>query len=348
MINAGLVGFGFAGKTFHAPFIQAVPGLRLAAIVQRKGEEAARVYPEAKLVRSIEDLLADSTIDLIVVATPNQSHFQLAKQSLEHGRHVVIDKPFTTTSAEANELVSLAEAQGKVLSVYFNRRWDGDFQTVRKLLSDGSLGRVVSFESHFDRFRPELKQSAWREQNAPGSGVLFDLGSHLIDQAMTLFGIPSAVEADVRMERSGAAVDDAFDVMLIYPDKRALLRATMLANISGARFTLHGTEGSYVKYGMDPQEDALKAGQTPSHNEWGKESEENWGKLSIAVGVKNQVRRIPTLAGDYRKFYENVRDAIEKGEPVAVKPTEALNVMIGLELALQSSREGRRIPWRGR
>ena len=345
MINVGLVGFGFAGKTFHAPFIEAVPGLRLAAIVQRTADDAVRLYPEAKLVRSIEDLLADSTVDLVVVATPNQSHFELAKRCLEQGRHVVIDKPFTTTSAEARELVRLGEKRGKVLSVYFNRRWDGDFQTVQRLLADESLGRVVSFESHFDRFRPELKQGAWREQNAPGSGVLFDLGSHLIDQAIALFGIPSAIDADVRIERAGAEVDDAFDVMLIYPDKRVLLRATMLANIPGPRFTLHGTKGSYIKQGMDPQEDALKAGRTPSDDRWGLEPEENWGTLSIAGGEKNRVRTIPTLAGDYRKFYENVRDAIEGRATLAVKPTEALNVMIALELALQSSREGRRIPW---
>jgi predicted dehydrogenase len=345
MINVGLVGFGFAGRTFHAPFIEAVPGLRLAAIVQRSGDEAVRLYPEAKVVRSIEELLVDPKVDLVVVATPNQSHFHLAKLSLEQNRHVVIDKPFTTTSAEAKELVTLAETRGKHLSVYFNRRWDGDFQTVQKLLSDGPLGRVVYFESHFDRFRPELKQGAWREQNAPGSGVLFDLGSHLIDQAMTLFGIPSAIDADIRMERTGAAVDDAFDVMLIYPDKRVLLRATMLANVPGARFTIHGTLGSYIKHGMDPQEDELKAGQKPTDHQWGTERQENWGALSIAEGEKNRVQKVPTLAGDYRKFYENVRDAIANGGTVAVKPIEALNVMIALELALQSSREGKRIPW---
>ena len=345
MINVGLVGFGFAGRTFHAPFIEAVPGLRLAAIVQRTGDDAVRLYPDAKLVGSVEELVADSTIDLIVVATPNQGHFPLAKRCLEQGRHVVIDKPFATTSAEARVLVRLGEERGKVLSVYFNRRWDGDFQTVQKLVADGSLGRVVSFESHFDRFRPELKKGAWREQNAPGSGVLFDLGSHLIDQAMTLFGVPSAIEADVRIERTEAVVDDAFDVMLIYPDKRALLRATMLANIPGPRFTVHGTEGSYIKHGMDPQEDALKAGRRPNTAEWGTEAEENWGRLSLGEGEENQLRRVPTIAGDYRKFYENVRDAIEGRGVLEVKPVEALDVMIALELALQSSREGRRIEW---
>ena len=345
MINVGLVGFGFAGRTFHAPVISAVSGLRLAAIAQRTGDEASQIYPQARLVRSVDEMLSDHKIDVIVIATPNQSHFPLAKQCLEQERHVVVDKPFTTTSAEARTLVQLAQARNKVLSVYHNRRWDGDFQTVRKLLAEGSVGRVVIYESHFDRFRPELKKGAWREKNDPGSGVLFDLGSHLIDQAFTLFGVPDAIEADVRIERSGAAVDDAFDVTLFYPDKRALLRATMLANISGARFTLHGTSGSYVKHGMDPQEEALKGGHAPGDSAWGIESRGNWGELTLAVAGKNFARRVPTLAGDYRGFYENVRDAIEKGAPLAVKPVDALNVIIGLELALQSSREGRKVEW---
>jgi predicted dehydrogenase len=296
-------------------------------------------------MRSLDEMLSDHEIGVVVIATPNQSHFPLAKQCLEQGRHVIVDKPFTTTSAEARMLVQLAQSRNKVLSVYHNRRWDGDFQTARKLLAEKSLGQVVIYESHFDRFRPELKKGAWREKNDPGSGVLFDLGSHLIDQALTLFGIPEAIEADVRIERVGAEVDDAFDVTLFYPDKRALLRATMLANIPGARFTLHGTTGSYVKHGMDPQEEALKSGQAPGDRDWGIESPENWGELSLADGGKTLIRKIPTLAGDYRGFYEDVRDAVEKGAPLAVKPTDALNVMIGLELALRSSREGRKIKW---
>jgi predicted dehydrogenase len=342
MINVGLVGFGFAGRTFHAPVIQTVAGLRLAAIVQRSGDDATRICPQAKLVRTVDDLLADKNINLVVIATPNQSHFPLVQHCLKEGRHVVVDKPFTTTSAEARELVKLSVSQKKVLSIYHNRRWDGDFQTVQRLLLDGTLGSVVIYESHFDRFRPELKQGAWREKDVPGSGVLFDLGSHLIDQAITLFGVPEAVEADVRIEREGSAVDDAFDVTLIYPDKRALLRATMLAAIPGARFTLHGTGGSYVKHGLDPQEEALKCGQSPHGDSWGLEPVENWGTQRLG---DHPVHKVATLAGDYRRFYENVRDAIESGAPLAVKPTDGLNVMIGLELALQSSREGRSIRW---
>src|SRR5712691_6242001 len=210
MLNVGLVGFGFAGKVFHAPIIRAVDGLRLAAIERR----------------SVDDLLAQP-VDLVVIATPNTSHHPIAKQCLLARRHVVIDKPFTTTVSEAEELVQLAKEARRVLSVYQNRRYVGDFVTLRTLLSEGTLGRIVVFESHFDRFRPEVKPSAWREQPLPGSGLWFDLGAHLLDQALALFGIPQAIGADIRIERDGAAVDDAFDVTLHYPRMLALLRASM-------------------------------------------------------------------------------------------------------------------------
>src|SRR5450755_2299205 len=216
MIDVGLVGFGFAGRTFHAPVIAAVEGLRLAAILQRTGAEAQLAYPATPVVRTLEQLLAIESIRLVVIATPNPTHFHLAKQCLLAGRDVVIDKPFATTYAEAADLVDLANTSKRLLSVYQNRRWDGDFLTIRHLLPERKLGRVVLFESHFDRFRPHLKENAWRERNEPGSGVLFDLGPHLIDQAMVLFGTPEAISADVRTERDGAAVDDAFDVALYY------------------------------------------------------------------------------------------------------------------------------------
>src|SRR5256885_2172423 len=205
MLNVGLVGFGFAGKTFHAPVIRVVEGLRLTAIVQRHGGGAPDPrYAAVELVRSVDELLSRA-VDLVVIATPNTSHHPIAKQCLQAGRHVVIDKPFTTTVAEADELVQLGAAQRRVLSIYQNRRYVGDFVTLRALLSQGALGRVTMYESHFDRFRPELRPSAWREQSLPGSGVWFDLGAHLLDQALMLFGTPQAISADIRTERDGAA-----------------------------------------------------------------------------------------------------------------------------------------------
>jgi predicted dehydrogenase len=319
--------------------IRVVDGLRLAAIVQRSGASDPR-YPDTEFVRTVEELLA-RPVDLVVVATPNTSHYQIAKQCLLAGRHVVIDKPFATTLADAEELVELAKAKQRVLSVYHNRRFVGDFVTLKKILSDGALGRIAVFESHFDRFRPELKARAWREEALPGSGVWFDLGAHLLDQALMLFGIPQAISADVRIERDGAAVDDAFDVTLHYPGIRAVLRATMLAASPGPTFVVHGTRGSYIKHGLDPQEEALKAGHTPDEPNWDMEPPEMFGKLVTPEGS----RTIPTISSSFTKYYGNVRDAISKREPLAVTPEQALDVMRGLELAIASSQQRCALPW---
>ena len=344
-LNVAIIGFGFAGRTFHAPVIRAVAGLRLAAIVQRTGSEAANTYPEVRIVRDVQELLSPASIQLVVVATPNTSHFDLARRCLQAGCHVVIDKPFATSYAEAAELVSLAEKCGRLLSVYQSRRWDGDFKTVRQLVGSDALGRVVRFESHYDRYRLQLRPGAWREKPEAGSGVLFDLGPHLIDQAVALFGTPEAVSADVRIERDGALVDDAFDVTLLYPRLRALLSATMVASKPGPRFLIHGTKGSYMKYGLDPQENALKRGEIPGGRDWGKEPPEAWATLSQVEADKVTERAVPTEAGDYRGYYENVRDAIFGRAALAVTPQAALSVMRVLELAQQSSRERRVIPW---
>ncbi len=344
-INVGLIGFGFAGRTFHAPVIRAVTGLRLAAILQRKGDDAAKAYPDVRIARTVEELLASDSIQLVVIATPNTSHFDLARQCLLAAPHVVIDKPFATTHAEAAELVALAEKCGRLLSVYQSRRFDGDFKTVRNLIASEALGRIVHYESHYDRYRLQLRPGAWREQAGPGSGVWFDLGPHLIDQALTLFGAPEAVSADIRIERDGAAVDDAFDVTLLYPRLRVFLRGTMLASKLAPHFLIHGTKGSYVKHGLDPQENALKRGETPGGPGWGKEPPEAWGTLTHVEGDKIEERTIPTEAGNYCEYYENVRDAILGKATLAVTPQAALNVMRVLELAQQSSRERRVIQY---
>ena len=345
MIDVGLVGFGFAGRTFHAPVIAAVEGLRLAAILQRHGSEAQQAYPDARLVRSLDELLTIDSIRLVVIATPNTTHFDLARQCLLAGRDVVIDKPFATTYAEAEELVKLANDKKRLLSVYQNRRWDGDFVTLQRLLAEGKLGRVVLFESHFDRFRPQLKDNAWRERPEPGSGILFDLGPHLIDQALVLFGEPESIGADVRIERDGGAVDDAFDVVLYYPRMRALLRSSMLVCTPTPRFAIQGTRGGYLKYDLDPQEDALKRGQRPAGDLWGSEAPERWGTLQVAQGDSFVSEKLPTAAGDYRQYYQNVRDAILGDAPLAVTAKQALRVMHALELARESNRQRSVVPW---
>src|SRR5881628_1647323 len=341
MLNVGLVGFGFAGKTFHAPVIRVVEGLRLTTIVQRHGAGAPDPrYADVETVRSVDELLSRA-VDLVVIATPNASHHPIAKQCLLAGRHVVIDKPFTTTVAEAEELVQLGVVKRRVLSVYQNRRYVGDFATLETLLSEGVLGRVTMFESHFDRFRPELRPGAWREQPQPGSGIWCDLGAHLLDQALVLFGTPQAISADIRVEREGAAVDDAFDITLHYPQMRALVRASMLAVSPGPTFAVHGTRGSFIKYGLDPQEAALKSGRTPDEPGWDAEPPDAYGTLTTPEGA----RTIPTIPSSFTHYYENVRDAILAKAPLAVTSAQALNVMRGLELAVASSQQRCVRPW---
>jgi scyllo-inositol 2-dehydrogenase (NADP+) len=336
IIPVGLIGFGIAGRIFHAPVIRAVPGLHLSCIVQRTGDSAREKYPDARVVRNIDDLLADESIRLVVIATPNVSHFDLAKRCLLTGRDVVVDKPFTNTFHEAQELDQLARTEGRVLSVFQNRRWDGDFLTVRKLHGSGVLGRLALFESHYDRYRLARRPGQWREDDGPGSGVLFDLGPHLVDQALALFGMPEAIAADVRIERDDAVVDDAFDILLRYPKLTVLLRATMLACTPGPRFVLNGTLGTYIKHGMDPQEEALKAGGEPGTPGWGEEDPTHWGTLTLAEEVS---RRIQTEPGDYREFYANVRDAILGKAPLAVTAQHGAEVIRLLELARESSKK---------
>jgi scyllo-inositol 2-dehydrogenase (NADP+) len=346
MIDVGLIGFGLAGRAFHAQVIRAIPGLRLAAILQRHGNEAAEKYPDVRVVRSVEELLDIREIRLVVLATPNETHAPIARQCLEAGRDVVVDKPFATTLKEATELVELARKCGRLITVYQNRRYDGDFQAIRQIVSDGTLGRIVRFETNYDRFRPDLKPGAWRERVGPGSGILFDIAPHLIDHALVLFGLPEAVTADIRMERAVAVVDDAFDLMLHYPTgMRAVLRSTMLAAAPRPRFVLHGRHGAFFKQTFDPQEINLRRGYVPENGPWGGEPEEDWGVLTT---VENEVvtkRSVPSASSDYRDYYANVRDAILGRATLAVTPEHALDVMRVLEMAQESSRTRYTIAW---
>jgi predicted dehydrogenase len=343
----GVVGFGLAGRIFHTAVIQATPGLELAAVVQRSGDDAKKEYPEAHLARSVEELLCDVGIRLVVIATPSYSHYELAKQCLHEQRHVVIDKPFTLTSEEAAKLITTARHRNLVLTAYQNRRWDGDFKTVREVIAGRELGRLVSYESHFDRFRPDPRRDVWRESGGPGGGTLFDLGPHLIDQALTLFGPPATIAASVRVERDNAAVDDAWDISLEYllPHRMTVaLRATLTACAPGPRFVVHGTRGSFVKTGLDPQEDQLKAEMRPDAPGFGEEPETAWGELKICGGQAAPVtRRVKTERGDYRGFYENVRDVLLGKAELEVKPEQAWRTTRLIELARESSGQGRRI-----
>ncbi len=347
MVRVGLIGFGLAGQAFHAPVIRGVKGMELACILERRGNKAKEKYPEVRVARTLDEMLSDKTIGLVVVATPNDSHFSYTKACLEAGRDVVVDKPFTPTMAEAEQLVRLAAERGRLVTVYQDRRWDGDFQTIKKLVKSGELGTVVEYESRFDRFRLESKPSAWRERpESAAGGVLWDLGPHLIDGALVLFGEPETVWASAFCQRADSKIDDSFDVYMEYPRLRATLRARTIAYAPGPHLLLHGTEGSYLKSGMDPQEAILRSESCPDGpdwgDDWGVEPEDRWGTLSR---VNGETRRVKTERGDYREFYANVRDAIEKKTPLDVTPEQALRTMRGILLAHKSSREGRRVRW---
>ena len=346
MINVGLIGFGLAGRAFHAQVISRVPGMRLAAILQRTGDDAAKAYPDAKVVRSLDELLALPDIRLIVVASPNDKHAPFARAALASGHDVVVDKPFTTSYAEAVDLVNFAEKSGRFLTVYQNRRYDGDFQAIRELVAEGTLGRIVRFQTNYDRFRPNFKPNAWREKPVPGAGILFDIGPHLIDHAMVLFGKPEAVTADVRIERQGGLVDDAFDILFHYPEgMRAVLSSSILAVSPRPRFLLFGTKGSFVKQTVDPQENNLRFDKIPKKGPWGAEPVENWGILTLSDGTNSTQRSIPSGNGDYRDFYANVRDVLEGDAKPFVSLPYALDVMRALEVCRASSDQQRTLPW---
>ena len=353
-IGVAVIGYGLGGRVFHAPFVSAVPGLHLSAIMQRTGDEAARAYPATRIARSLDEVLADRSIDLVVVSTPNRTHFALAKKSLEAGKHVVIDKPFASTSEEALALGHIAKTMGLLVVPFHNRRWDGDFQSVCKLLQEGAIGRLVTFESHFDRFRPIPRENTWKEAEDPANGMLFDLGPHLVDQALALFGPPAAITASVRADRDRTAIEDAFDITLHYPGNNgkgllAHCRTSYLACDYAPRFLLHGTTGSFRKHGLDPQEPALVAGaKVPmmgSQQVWLQEDEPAWGTLTVAPDPNDPAtlvaRPVKTELCDYRGFYANVRDAILGKAPLAVTPEDGFRVIRLLELARQSSAEAR-------
>jgi predicted dehydrogenase len=351
-INVAVIGFGLAGRVFHAPFVNAVPGLKLDAIVQRRGDEAQKAYPSVRILRSFEEAIHDASINLVVVGTPNETHYDLAKQALLAGKHVVIDKPFSATSAEARELIDIATKNNLILAPFHNRRWDGDFKTVRQIIDNGELGRLSTFESHFDRFRPLPREATWKEAPNDANGMLFDLGPHLVDQVLGLFGAPQSITASVRRDRDNTAIEDAFDITLHYPRMEGICRATMLAADAAPRFLIHGTKGSFRKYGLDPQEPALVAGATVppvgDPRDWLSESEDAWGTLTIAPdpanpGVLNKTR-VKTLPGDYRDYYASVRDAILGKAPLVVSSEDGYRVIRLLELARQSSAEGRTLP----
>jgi scyllo-inositol 2-dehydrogenase (NADP+) len=337
-IRTALVGYGSVGEKMHAPLISVCKDLELVAVVERNSERSKEKYPDVEIFRSFDELLASDTAELIVIVTPNEFHYHQAKKALEAGKHVVVDKPVTVHSKEAIELKRIADEKGLLLSVFQNRRWDGDIRTIQKILAEGVLGRIVHFESHFDRFRPNLVDN-WREMEVPGNGITYDLGTHLIDQTVMLFGKPNWVYAEILKQRSNAIADDFFDITLMYDGIKARLTASVLVNAPLPKFLLLGERGSYIKFGLDVQEKAFKAGELPEGVNWGLESSEAWGQMYL----ENSSGSYPTERGDYRYYYQNIADVIKGKAALKVKMEEAILVLQIIEAAFRSNEEGRRV-----
>ncbi len=342
-IRVGLASFGMSGSVFHAPLISANAHFQLRKILERSSTRSKELYPDAEIVRSYEDLLSDDNIDLVVVNTPDHLHFNMTKEALVKGKHVLVEKPFTLKSKEAQELIDISKKENRLLSVFQNRRWDGDFLTVQKVVESKMLGRLVEFESHYDRYRNFVQENTWKEEEDLGTGILYNLGSHMVDQVLVLFGMPKSVTAHLDITREGGRVIDNFDLRMEYEDLKVLVRSGYLVREAGPRYSLHGNLGSFVKYGIDPQEDMLKAGFMPYGDDWGKENEEDWGFINTENNDLHLEGSIETLAGDYPAFYNNIAMAIKEGKPLAVKAEEAMNVIKIIELAMQSHEEKRTI-----
>lgn len=335
ILNVGLIGFGLSGRYFHAPFLSVNPRFNLKTVVERSKNEAQAYDPSIQNARTAEAMLEDPAIDLVFICSPNDSHYRYAKQALEHGKNVVIEKPFANSEIEAQQLSDIAKSNNLIVSAYQNRRWDSDFLTIKKLIHDGALGDVVEFQSRYDRFRPIPVANTWKEENTVGSGNLFNLGPHLIDQALDLFGTPYAVTADIRTLRTGSTVDDYFDIRLDYLNKVVILKSSLMVYAHDLRYAIHGTKGSFLKGGLDAQEETLRRGILPGGPDWGIEPEERWGKLS----ADNRTEIIKSEAGDYMCFYDSLYEAVVNGQEPAVKPEEAVRTARVIDLAFQSSKE---------
>jgi len=332
-INVAIIGYGLSGRIFHGAIIGAVNGFNVKSIVTtdtKKAEQAKRDFPEVTIVDKADSVFKDETIDLVVISTPNTSHFSLAEKALNSGKNVVIEKPFTITTHDALRLIDLQHDTKKILSVYHNRRFDGDYQTIKKLINNDAVGRLVEFESHFDRFRNTSNDNAWREQNIPGSGMLYDLGSHLIDQALDLFGLPQEVYADMSSQRRGP-VDDSFEIILYYTELKVTLKSSIHVKEPLPRFILHGSDGSFIKYGLDVQEPQLKEGIRPKDPQYGIDDKDKWGILNTHIR-----KSIETEKGDYTHYYENIYKAITEGKPLLISAHDGFNVMRIIEAAKHS------------
>ena len=338
VVRVGLIGYGYAGKTFHAPSILAADNMPITVVGSSKGEELRDTFPDSKIC-SAEEVPAHNDVDLVVIATPNDSHYPLAKAALLAGKDVVIDKPFTVTLEEARALRDLAKEQGRLLSAFHNRRWESEIIAAKAIRESGELGRITHFECHMDRYRPGVRRR-WREDPGPGAGLWFDLGPHLIDLSLYLFGLPKAVSGSFAIQRDGAQTDDWAHIQLIYEHMRIVLNATLLCAGGVPRAVMHGTKASWVKYGQDVQEEQLKSGMSPRDPAFGIDP----SPCFLYDGATGERKEIPSPRGNQKGYYEGVRDAILHGTPLPITTRDAVTTMAILEASFQSGREGRVLP----
>jgi scyllo-inositol 2-dehydrogenase (NADP+) len=342
-IVTALCSFGMSGQVFHGPSLKILPQFKIHKILERHNRISEKHYPQATIVNDFEKILHDPAVELVIVNTPDYLHFEMAKQALEAGKHVVVEKPFVKKSEDAVVLMDIARRHKVLLTVYQNRRLDGGFLTLRKILEDNLLGRVVEYESHYDRYRNFIQEGSWKEDGDERTGVLFNLGSHIVDQALVLFGKPRAVSADLSVLRTGGRTTDQFNIRLHFENFVAILRCSYLVRELGPQYTIHGTEGSFIKMGTDPQEEMLKINRLPDEPGWGKEPPSDWGKLNTSINGVHFEGKIETIPGNYALFYTNLYHAIRGGEPLMVRPEEALMTIRILEACLESNRLGKTI-----
>ncbi|MDE3182944.1 MAG: Gfo/Idh/MocA family oxidoreductase [Bacteroidota bacterium] len=337
-INTALCSFGMSGVVFHSPFLSVNPDFNFYAVWERTKNLAQEKFQEVKTYRSLEKMLADELIELVIVNTPNFTHYEYAKKALEAGKHVIVEKPFTVNVNEAKELIAFAKKQNKILSVYQNRRYDSDYKTIKKVLNQKLLGDLVEVEIHYDRYREELSPEKHKETPGPGAGVLYNLGSHLIDQALQLFGIPEKVFADIRIVRPLSKVDDYFEVLLYYPKLRVRLKSSYLVREALPGYILHGTKGSFIKVKTDVQETMLQAGNIPGGKDWGREPESEKGLLHTEIDGKIVKEYITSEQGNYGDYYKGIYDAIRNNQPVRVSAEEGENVIKIIQTAFESNK----------
>jgi scyllo-inositol 2-dehydrogenase (NADP+) len=342
-ISTALLSFGMSGEVFHGPLLDAHPGFKITHVLERSHTKSSKRYPTVKVVRSIEAILQEKTIELVVVNTPNASHYQYAKDALHAGKHVIVEKPFTVTLAEADELIAIAKNKNKILTVFQNRRWDGDFLTVKKIVDANFLGKIVEVETHYDRYRNYIEEANWKEQANTGTGILYNLGSHMLDQVLELFGMPLELDARMGIQRPGGKVDDYYDIRLTYPWMNVIVKSSYLVREPGPRYVLHGVNGSFVKYGIDPQEQALKEGGIPGTPGWGQEEQQWWGKINTTLNGLHVEGKIETLPGDYLAYYQNVYEAIRENKPIIVKPEESREGVRLIQACFESNQHKRAV-----